>query len=85
MGPLFANPFLWTAVLTYVAVMGLFVLGLKWWGEMSALYPIYGSTFVFGLFFSSVWLNERPTSTAVAGTFLVIVGIGLLSREKELS
>jgi uncharacterized membrane protein len=78
-------PHLWIAALSYVGVMGLFIFGLRCWGEISVLYPVYGATFVFALIFSSVWLDERLDSMAIAGTVLIVLGIALLSQNKELS
>ncbi len=84
-GDLAGNGYLWMAIGTYVAIMGLFVYGLKCWDDMSTLYPIYGSTFVFALVLSSFWLGERPEGTAVAGTVFIVVGIVLLTRNKRAS
>ena len=78
------NGWLWLAVISYFGIMGLFLIGLRWWQEMSVLYPIYGSTFVFGLLFSSLFLNERPGVTAAIGTAFIILGIVLLSRSKDV-
>ncbi len=78
-------PHLWVAALLYLSVMGLFIFGLSCCGEISILYPVYGATFVFALILSVVWLNESPDSSSVIGSFLIILGIIFLSRNKELS
>ena len=83
--PLLLNPYLLFAILLYIGIMVLFIYGLKCWGEISVLYPVYGSTFVFALVFSSVWSDERPSLTAVAGTFLIVIGIALIAPKKELT
>ena len=78
-------PYLWAAGVSYVGVMGLFILGIKCVGEISTLYPVYGSTFVFAQLFSAWRLGERPGGITVLGTVLIIFGIAILCRTKEAS
>ncbi|MBW2533494.1 MAG: hypothetical protein JRI55_18535 [Deltaproteobacteria bacterium] len=73
------DPYLWVAMAAYFGVMALFIVGLKLWGELSALYPVYGSTFVFALAIAWIWLDERIAATGFLVTALIIVGITLLS------
>ena len=73
------SPYLWVAIVSYFGVMVLFIIGLRLWGEMSTLYPIYGSTFVWALIMASIWLGEDISYTGIAGTALIIAGIALLN------
>ncbi len=75
------SPYLYVGALSYFAVMVLFIVGLRLWGEMSTLYPIYGSTFVWALLIAVLWLGESISITGIAGTALIIVGIALLNAK----
>jgi multidrug transporter EmrE-like cation transporter len=81
------SPYLWIAIVCYFGVMGLFLLGLRLGGELSTLYPVYGSTFVWALVLAHFWLGEKVSVAAMAGTGIIILGIALLfmdtSREDE--
>jgi drug/metabolite transporter (DMT)-like permease len=81
------SPYLWIAIVCYFGVMGLFLLGLRLGGDLSTLYPVYGSTFVWALMMAHFWLGEEVSLTAIAGTAVIVLGIALLfvdtSREGE--
>lgn len=72
------NPRILGGVACYIAVMILFVAAFKRGGELSVLYPIYASTFIWaaliGLFAYSTpisWVN-------VGGMVLLVVGMCLM-------
>jgi drug/metabolite transporter (DMT)-like permease len=71
-------PYLWLAIVCYFGVMGLFLLGLYLGGDLSTLYPVYGSTFVWALIMAYVWLDEEVSIAAMVGTGVIILGITLL-------
>ena len=79
---LILSPWLWVAMLSYFSVMILFIIGLRLWGEMSTLYPVYGTTFVWAALMAVLWLGESISPTGIAGISLVVVGIGLLNAGK---
>lgn len=80
-----ASPYLWVAIASYFAVMGLFIVGLRLWGELSTLYPVYGSTFAFALLLAALWLDEPITPGAIAGCAAILVGIVLLNLDARPS
>jgi drug/metabolite transporter (DMT)-like permease len=73
------SPYLWVAIVAYFGVMALFIVGLRLWGELSTLYPVYGSTFVWAIVIAAVWLDERLTVNGFVGAGLIVVGIALLN------
>ncbi len=65
-------------------VAGLFLGWLLWLHGLerapaSVLAPVRGSTMVFALLYSMVFLRERPTRRAFSGVFLVLSGVLLVS------
>ncbi len=58
------------------AVFYLFALD---YGQLSFVYSIFSSTFIFVLFISYFALKERITSMRVLGTALVILGIIIIA------
>jgi drug/metabolite transporter (DMT)-like permease len=75
------SPYLWVAIISYISVMMLFMAGLRLWENLSALYPVYGSTFVWATVLAVIWLGESVSLRTVIGTALVIAGIACVSRE----
>jgi uncharacterized membrane protein len=73
-----ANPRLLGGMLCYLAVMILFIVAFKKGGEVSVLYPVYASTFIFAAVGAWVWLGEELTMTNVAGMGLMVGGMLLM-------
>lgn len=52
-------------------------------GEMSVLHPMLSSGFVGSLFLGSVFLKEAITLRKIVGILAILIGIFLLSSQKE--
>jgi multidrug transporter EmrE-like cation transporter len=66
-----ANPRLAAGVVSYVAVMMLFVAAFKLGGSLTVLYPIYASTFIWAALIA--WKFEGTPISAVN-----VLGMGLI-------
>ncbi|MSQ94809.1 MAG: hypothetical protein EXR98_09675 [Gemmataceae bacterium] len=73
---------IFTGVVCYVSVMVLFVAAFKQGGELSVLYPIYATTFIFAALLE-YWTKGTPiTSINVAGMGCLIAGMFLMGTGK---
>lgn len=74
------NPRLLGGVACYVAVMVLFVAAFKRGGELSVLYPIYATTFIWAALIS-LWAFGTPIKPIhFAGMALLLAGMFLMGR-----
>jgi drug/metabolite transporter (DMT)-like permease len=74
------NVHLGLGVVCYVAVMALFVLGLRRGGQLTVLYPVYATTFIWAALIGSIMLGEQPTLSRLAGIALIVAGVVLVVR-----
>lgn len=65
-------------VVCYFAVMVLFVAGFKKGGQMSVLYPLYASTFIWGALIALVAYQTPIRPINIAGMVLLIAGMVLM-------
>ncbi len=72
--------FIGFGMMLYIGVTGLFVLAYRLGGEVSILYPTYGTTFVWGLIPARYVSHEQITQGKVLGTLLVLGGICLVTQ-----
>jgi multidrug transporter EmrE-like cation transporter len=67
-------------VACYVAVMVLFVAAFKRGGELSVLYPIYASTFIFAAFIG-LWAYGTPIKPVnIGGMAMLVAGMYLMGK-----
>jgi multidrug transporter EmrE-like cation transporter len=67
-------------VLCYVAVMVLFVAAFKRGGELTVLYPIYASTFVWAALISFAAYGTPIKIVNVIGMALLVAGMFLMGK-----
>jgi multidrug transporter EmrE-like cation transporter len=72
------NPRLLGGMLCYVVVMVLFITAFKRGGEISVLYPIYASTFIFAAVGAWILYKEPIHLVNVAGMGLLVAGMFLM-------
>jgi len=72
------NPRLLGGMVCYVGVMLLFITAFKRGGELSVLYPIYASTFIFAAFGAWMLYKEPIHTVNVAGMGLLVAGMFLM-------
>jgi multidrug transporter EmrE-like cation transporter len=64
----------------YIAVMVLFVAAFKRGGELSVLYPIYATTFIWAALISLAAYGTPIKPVHVAGMVLLVGGMWLMGR-----
>ena len=60
--------------------MFLFVIAFKIGGELTILYPIYATTFIWALVIGRLILKEPLNFYKIAGTLVIIFGIFLIAK-----
>ncbi|HRI86756.1 MAG TPA: hypothetical protein PK869_00745 [Candidatus Hydrogenedentes bacterium] len=75
-----ANPRLIGGVACYIAVMVLFVAAFKRGGSLTALYPIYASTFAWAMLFSWWAYNTPIKPVHGAGVLCLVAGMYLMGK-----
>lgn len=67
-------------VVCYVAVMVLFVAAFKRGGELSVLYPLYSSTFIWAALISLLIYSTPIKPINIAGMILLVAGMWLMGK-----
>ncbi len=67
-------------VVSYIAVMVLFVAAFKRGGALTVLYPIYATTFIWAAFIGLAAYETPIKFVNVAGMALLIIGMYLMGR-----
>jgi drug/metabolite transporter (DMT)-like permease len=79
-GPLsyLLNPRLLGGVLCYIGVMVLFIAAFKRGGQLSVLYPVYATSFIFSAI-GAAWLyGEQIRPVNYAGMGFLVIGMFLM-------
>jgi len=75
-----------TGFFLFMVTMVILAKGFKG-GDMSVLYPIFASSFIWNIIFSSIFLKEKITLFKILGVLIIVTGIGLIGfgheRNKE--
>lgn len=74
-GPLWRNWQIAAGILSFCVVMALFMLSYKLGGRISAVYPAYATTFVWGALIGRYAGGEPVSALTVVGTALILVGV----------
>jgi drug/metabolite transporter (DMT)-like permease len=64
----------------YVAVMVLFLAAFRIGGELTVLYPMYASTFIWALLIGRFLLRESIGVTRIIGVGVIVLGMFLVAR-----
>lgn len=77
--PLYKNYYIFAGIFLFTLVMFLFLAAFKLGGRLSVTYPIYASTFMWGVLIG-IWFDKEPWSLGQAfGVFFILVGIGMVA------
>jgi drug/metabolite transporter (DMT)-like permease len=75
--PFYKNWPLYTGMILFCGVMVLFVVAFKLGGRLSVTYPVYATTFVWGLLLA-IWVDREPYNwLQVAGVGVIVLGVAL--------
>ena len=69
-----------TGVFCYIAVMLLFVVAYKKGGQLSVLYPVYATTFVWGALIAMIAYGEPIKPINIGGMALLFLGMYLMGK-----
>ena len=70
---------IYLGIILFCVVMALFVASYKFGGRLSVVYPVYATTFVWGLLIAIFWEQEPYSSTQIIGTVVVMLGVSLIA------
>ena len=77
---LLTNHHLIIAVTVYALSTLLYVYALSK-GNLSILYPIIATSYIWTMIFSQVFLNESVGITSWAGVFFILLGVALIATQ----
>jgi multidrug transporter EmrE-like cation transporter len=78
LGSYLMNPHLLGGMACYLGVMVLFITAFKLEGELSVIYPVYASTFIFAAIGACFLYKEPIHIVNVAGMGLLVPGMFLM-------
>jgi uncharacterized membrane protein len=70
-------------ILIYIASFGVYLVALKS-GELSYVYPIFSSAFVFVTLISIFTLKEKVNAFRILGILLVVAGIAIVASNLSM-
>lgn len=75
---LFMNKGVVVGIACYLVALGIYLLALSG-GELSVVFPVFASSFIFVTIISAVTLKEKITLMRAAGVLLVFIGITIVA------
>jgi uncharacterized membrane protein len=76
----FLNVRILGGVVSYIGVMVLFVAAFRRGGELSVLYPLYATTFIWAAFIALAAYGVSIKPVNVAGMVLLVAGMYLMGK-----
>jgi len=77
--PIYKNWQIFVGMLLFCVVMVLFVAAFRLGGRLSVTYPVYATTFVWGMLIA-IFLDKEPWAMAqIIGVLLILVGVSLIA------
>lgn len=76
------NYYLIAGLVSFWVVLALILLSFRMGGKMMVVYPTYGTTYIWGLLIAHYIDKELVNPVQVAGIFVIILGIGLVSYQR---
>ncbi len=73
--PLWQNWWILAGILSFCLVMAFFVFSYKLGGRISAVYPVYATTFIWGALLGHYLDNEALNPLTLAGIALILAGV----------
>ena len=77
--PLYKNWPLFVGVISFCVVMGLFVAGFRAGGKLSVTYPVYATTFLWGMLIAVQIEKETWSWIQLVGVSFIVVGVSLIA------
>jgi drug/metabolite transporter (DMT)-like permease len=79
--PIYKNGMLIAGMALFCVVMLLFVLGYKWGGKISVVYPFYATTFFWGALISFYLEKEPFRWSLVTGPVFIFIGLIVIAKD----
>ncbi len=76
------NYYLIAGLISFWVVLALILMSFRYGGKMMVVYPTYGTTYIWGLLIAHYIDKELINPIQVAGIFVIILGIGLVSYQR---
>jgi drug/metabolite transporter (DMT)-like permease len=76
--PLWQNAWLLAGIASFCLVMVFFVLSYKAGGKLSAVYPVYATTFVWGALLGKFAEGETINGPVWIGILLILLGVAAI-------
>lgn len=77
--PLYKNGQIFVGMLMFCLVMVLFVRSFKLGGKLSVVYPVYATTFIWGLAIAVFWVKESYSWIQIVGVLTICLGVSLVA------
>jgi len=71
---------IWVAVFLYCLVMVFFIMAFKAGGELTVLYPIYATTFIWAALIGRCCLNEPISLAKIWGMLMIMGGVFFIAK-----
>ena len=76
----FTNYRIVLGVLCYITIMFLFIIAFRIGAPLTVVYPVYATTFIWGLLIGVFLLGEKTNISNIAGIILIILGVYLIAK-----
>ena len=77
--PLYKHWQLYVGMVLFCVVMVLFVIAFKLGGRLSVVYPVYATTFIWGMLLAVI-IDKEPWAWAqIGGVCLIVVGVSIVA------
>lgn len=77
--PLYRNWQLFAGMVLFCGVMGCFVWAFKLGGRLSVVYPVYATTFVWGMALAVLVDGEPYSALQLSGIAVIVLGVAMLA------
>ena len=77
--PFLKNWPLFLGATLFCGVMVLFVIAFKLGGKLSVVYPVYATTFIWGMLIAAWIEGEKVNLYQMSGVLVIILGVGLIA------
>jgi multidrug transporter EmrE-like cation transporter len=76
---IYKNWHLFVGMILFCVVMVLFVIAFKLGGRLSVVYPVYATTFIWGMMIA-VWFDKEPWAMPqMFGVLLILAGVSMIA------
>ncbi|MGI6120119.1 MAG: EamA family transporter [Desulfosporosinus sp.] len=77
---LFLSPYVIAGLMVYAVASGLWIYILNK-GELSYVYPIQSTAFIFALIIGTTFFKEQLTTTKIIGVIVICLGVIIITRK----